>query len=159
MEFIKGMWDALWSLEVSFFQDVLHNGSDVMAWIGLVCVTIGLLTILAVAGFILYGIFYLLDTAFVSTQQQTGEVFKKQKYAASTTMVAAPVVGGDGGVAMVPTYVPPSWHIGVKVGDRYGWMSCSKSFYKKIEPGDRLMVTYGIRRLTRKLKITHLATI
>lgn len=147
MEFVN----SLWAMIVDALSMPFNDPGNGMNWLVAIVTAFLLLIILTV---VVYGLFALLNYAFLPSREGEGYVFNKEKESAHSVLTASPVLGASGGISLGSRYVPKQWYLGVNVDGRSGWMSCGKKFYKETEVNTKVKVTYRVRRLTRSIDIT-----
>lgn len=138
------------------FSDMLH-GMFMDGWFGVIVGLIIIAVLLAVVGFILWGVFYAIDSWFQPLQKSHGVIDGRDVTPAHTTMITIPT--SNGGVATVPQYIPESWHIGVRVGHRHSWMGCSKYTYDNYRNGQKIIATYKRGRLSGRMYVQAISSV
>lgn len=135
---------------LSFMYDMLHD-LFTGGWLG---VSIGILIVLIIViivGLVMWGVLYAIDSWFRPEVQEPGVIDGHDFTPAHTTWMMMPT--SNGGTVPVPQYIPDSWSIGVRVGSRHSWMSCSKDCHDKYKNGQKIIATFTNGRLSRRMYV------
>jgi hypothetical protein len=139
MEWLHDLFQGYWD----FVRPVDNGWIDYVSTALLVITTIGCL---AVVGVLVWEIIKWLDTRFCSTHAAKGVVVDKSY--SSGGMIFTKV--GD---IMVPTRIPPSWHVGVRVDGSFASVSVDKEFYRMVSANQAVKCWYRRGRLFSQLWI------
>jgi hypothetical protein len=110
-------------------------------WLGIILGILLSVAVLFILGMILWGVFYAIDSWFQPKKQASGVIDGHDFTAAHTTYTFI-----DGVAYLI--YNPDSWSIGVRVGDRHSWMSCSKNCHDNYRDGQKIIATFKNGRLS-----------
>lgn len=130
---------------IASFFDVLHD-MFTDGWLGIILGLLIVAVLLMIIGLIAWGVFYAIDSWFQPERQAPGVVSGHNFTRAHTTYTYI-----DG--FPYPTFHDDSWSIGVRVGDRHSWMSCSKKCHDKYRDGQKVIATFKRGRLSGHLYI------
>ena len=137
----------------NFFNDLLAELLRLLRdWpIGTFIGVVILLLIAAIVGLILYGIYKLVDSAWIQVERAQGVVISKDVSTAPFTYV---VVSGSN--VAVPTGGGTCYSLLIKVGDEDAWCPVSFNAFDTTQRGDTLTVDVGHGRLSGKLYIKNI---
>ncbi len=130
---------------IAFFFDMLHE-MFTGGWLDIIIGIIAVAAVLVVIGIILWGLFYAIDSWFQPKKQAPGIIDGHDFTPAHTTLIT--VATSNGGTVIVPQYIPDSWSIGVRVGNRHSWMSCSKDCHDNYHYQQQVIATFKSGRLS-----------
>lgn len=135
---------------VKSFFDTFYRIFFTQGWpIATIGIVVTLLVLSLVAA-ILWGLFYLIDTCFLPTEQDAG-VINGKDYEPSSFMLMP--IGG----VLIPYPTDDEWDVSVNIGNKSGWMDVGQEFYAAAYLGMPVTARYSIRRFTRKLLIKELS--
>ncbi len=110
-------------------------------------VTVLVLAVLVIlAGLVAWGLYALLESAFISTRAAIGTVVKKEYQPETSDYIYI-----DG--IPYPSTSGPSYNLLVETQGEYGWISVTPEFYTKVKVGRQVRVAIGHGRLTGKLQV------
>jgi hypothetical protein len=130
---------------IAFLFEMLHylfTGGWLGVILGLLLVFVMLVFVVAIVG----SLFYALDSWFRPKKQAPGIIDGHSFTPARVTVIST-------GTSIIPQYIPKSWSIGIRIGNRRNWMSCSKECHDKYDNNQEVIATFKSGRLSGRMYV------
>lgn len=143
---------------IASFFDELHKMFN-SGWSGIVAGSLVVALILILIGLAVWGVFIAADSWFLPVKQGSGLIKGWNHYPAHYQPITTTTSDANGNVSSSTTivYVPDSWSVTVRIGDRTASMGCSKSYYNKAKQDQPVTVHYVDGRFSSKFYIKALS--
>jgi len=129
---------------LEFYFDMFKDGI-IEAILGILLT----MCVLAVAGMILCGIYYVADSVFRPEYEGTGNVIEKTFTPAHTTTVMIYNAVTKTNMPQIVRH-PDDWSVSIKIDGLIGVVSIAKDVYSKLKKGCKVRVKYATGRINTK---------
>jgi len=134
--------------------DLFNHG-----WLGIILGSLLVLIMVVIVGLIAWGVFHAFDSWFLPEQQAQGVIISRSHSPAHWQPMVTTIPNGSGGSNTIVTqmYIPASWSVTVRMGDRTSSMGCSESYYDDARQDQRVTVHYVDGRLSSRFYVRALS--
>gem|GEM_PF-1688636 len=142
---------------ITYFFDLLGDMFN-SGWLGAIIAILLALIVLGLIGLVLWGIFHAVDSWFLPKQHAPGIIISRSYDPEHWQPMVTSIPNGSGGSTTIinQIFIPASWSVKVRMGERTANMSCSERYYKNAKQDQPVTVEYVDGRLSSKFYIKSL---
>ena len=143
---------------IASFFDTLYD-MFTSGWWGIIAGSLVVLMLLIIIGLIAWGIFIAADSWCLPVKQGSGLIKGWKYYPAHYQPITTTTTDANGKVSSSTTmvYIPDSWSVTVRMGNRTASMGCSKGYYDNAKKDQPVTVHYVDGRFSSKFYIKSLS--